>query len=305
MLSDQVRARLQQLHRQPLLATDAKRRKAAAPASLGQSGKQDRSKLPPGAVIENASGRHLLIEEPLDSLLPGGGRLVDGAQRHLSRIAKNNADLHLELAAFAEHFPRRTFYLDLETCGFAGAMVFLVGLIRSTDRGLVLSQLLARDYSEERAMFETFWKMAAGHAVVVTFNGKSFDWPAVNDRSTLHHLGRDARSAGFSPPCDDVPAGPLARYDPRPNPIHFDLLHHARRRWRRRLPNCKLQTLERFLCGRYRTGDIPGSEIPAAYHDFVRTGSAAQMRSILHHNALDLVTLLELSLLIFREKQGG
>ena len=111
---------------------------------------------------------------------------------------------------------------------------------------------------------------------MVTFNGKSFDWPQVTDRSTLYHLGQE----------------PAARHEL----IHVDLLHHARRRWRRELPNCKLQTLERYICGRRRSGDIPGRDIPRAYHNYVRTGDATEMRSILHHNALDLITLLQLAL---------
>jgi uncharacterized protein YprB with RNaseH-like and TPR domain len=80
--------------------------------------------------------------------------------------------------------------------------------------------------------------------------------------------------------------------------VHCDLLHHARRRWRERLPNCKLQTLEQAICGRRRRGDIPGRAIPLAYHEFVRTGDAWQMRNVLHHNALDLVTLLQLSICV-------
>ena len=71
--------------------------------------------------------------------------------------------------------------------------------------------------------------------------------------------------------------------------IHCDLLHHARRRWRMRLPNCKLQTLERFVCRRLRRDDIAGSQIPQEYHQFVRTGDARQLCSILQHNALDLL----------------
>jgi uncharacterized protein YprB with RNaseH-like and TPR domain len=112
--------------------------------------------------------------------------------------------------------------------------------------------------------------------VLVTFNGKSFDWPQIRDRSTLHERDPDSVDNHL---------------------VHLDLLHHARRRWRCELPNCKLQTLERYICGRHRTGDIPGGDIPAAYHDYVRTGDLAEVRQILHHNALDLVTLLQLSLL--------
>jgi uncharacterized protein YprB with RNaseH-like and TPR domain len=77
---------------------------------------------------------------------------------------------------------------------------------------------------------------------------------------------------------------------------HCDLLHHARRLWKRHLPDCRLQTLERFICGRRRVGDISGRDIPLTYHDYVRTGDPTRVHSLLHHNAIDLVTLVQLSL---------
>ena len=86
--------------------------------------------------------------------------------------------------------------------------------------------------------------------------------------------------------------------------MHCDLLHHARRRWKGLLPNCKLQTLERYVCRRYRTSDLAGALVPAAYHDFVRTGETRHLDEILHHNALDLVTLVQLTcgMLAVRER---
>ena len=62
------------------------------------------------------------------------------------------------------------------------------------------------------------------------------------------------------------------------------------------MPNCRLQTLEQLVCGRVREGDIPGSQIPATYHHFVRSGQTTEMGSVLLHNAIDLVTLLDLAL---------
>ena len=129
-----------------------------------------------------------------------------------------------------------------------------------------------------RVMLRALWQIAGSNQVLASFNGKSFDWPCIHDRSTLHHIGAESRT-GL---------------------IHCDLLHHARRRWKDRLPNCRLQTLERYVCGRRRSGDIPGSEIPMAYHDFVRSGNTRQLESILHHNALDLVTLVELAVRVVR-----
>jgi hypothetical protein len=78
--------------------------------------------------------------------------------------------------------------------------------------------------------------------------------------------------------------------------VHVDVLHHARRRWRRQLPDCRLKTLEQLVCRRRRTGDIPGHLIPAAYAEFVRTGFEREIDAILYHNAVDLVTLFDLTL---------
>ncbi len=216
--------------------------------------------------------------------------------------------MHPELAAVCEHFPRGTLFLDLETCGFAGSSIFLVGLVRYADGQWIVEQLFARHYGQERAMLETLWRIAAEHRVLVTFNGKSFDWPMVHDRSTRHHLGRDlrglragSRAATVVERSDanheqHVAAMPLGRHDARPELVHCDLLHHARRRWKDRLPNCKLQTLERYACRRWRRDDLSGALVPAAYHQFVRDGDPRAIGAILEHNALDLATLVEVTL---------
>jgi uncharacterized protein YprB with RNaseH-like and TPR domain len=184
--------------------------------------------------------------------------------------------------------------LDLETCGFAGSMVFLVGAVWQVGQALVVDQLLARDYAEEKAILQTLWQIASRNRVLVTFNGKSFDWPMVHDRSTRHHLGHDRR--GRPAAAASAPQESWDKNDPRPELTHCDLLHHTRRRWKTLLPNCKLQALERFICRRSRRDDFPGAQVPAAYHQFVRSGEAQQVSAILHHNALDLLTLVQVTL---------
>ena len=42
--------------------------------------------------------------------------------------------------------------------------------------------------------------------------------------------------------------------------------------------------------------DIPGHRIPAVYAEYVRTGFERDMDTVLYHNAIDLVTLFDLSL---------
>jgi uncharacterized protein YprB with RNaseH-like and TPR domain len=161
-------------------------------------------------------------------------------------------------------------FTDIETTGLGGSPLFLIGVMDWQNDGLHVRQYLARDYAEEAAVIAFFIDQCAGRKMLVSFNGKTFDYPYIRLRAA-------ATGVPFS----------LA-------PRHFDLLHEGRRLWRGKFADCKLQTLEYHICGRGRTGDIPGHLIPQAYHDFVRTGDAVQIADILTHNMLDLVTLAEL-----------
>jgi uncharacterized protein YprB with RNaseH-like and TPR domain len=161
-------------------------------------------------------------------------------------------------------------YLDLETTGLSMVPLFLIGLMYSDGERLVVDQLFARDYTEARAILCFVSEFLERFTIVVTFNGIAFDLPFLAERMIVSGLD-------FSPPA-----------------IHLDLLPVARRALRGRTPNHKLQTLETYLCKRKRIGDIPGSEIPDVYHDFVRSGDATCMAGVFHHNRLDLLTMLQL-----------
>jgi hypothetical protein len=285
MFDDRIRSRLEALNRGPLPASTlpAQSIQPAPPKTAPASPLRPRAVKPIPALIQrgtvavNDAGEHLRIVLPLDELWPGG---ADLALRRHDQLASQPAPgkssaFQQELVHFVRAFPGDILLVDLETCGLSGSSLFLIGVMRFVDGQLQVELLLARNYAEERAVLASFWQTITPTSLLVTFNGKSFDWPMIADRSARHLLFRETR---------------------RPELPHVDILHHARRRWRRQLPDCKLQTLERHICGRGRTGDIPGSQIPAAYQQFVRTGKDHEMNAILLHNAIDLVTLLDISL---------
>jgi uncharacterized protein YprB with RNaseH-like and TPR domain len=290
MLNESLRSRLELLNRGPLPATAIE----IPPATLRTAVKVARPSVSPlrpglvkpipglirrGKVVSNEAGSHLRICVAMEELWPGGEQLVAKRCELLQLSSCSGSPPgegeRKELDALIRSFPDRTTLLDLETCGLSGSALFLIGLLHRIDDRLTVELLLARDYSEEAAVLASLWQRIHADGVVVTFNGKSFDWPMVVDRSRRHLLFRGTRP---------------------PAPVHLDLLHAARRRWKKQLPDCKLQTLERHICGRTRTGDIPGSQIPAAYQQFVRTGFEREMDAILLHNAIDLVTLLDLAM---------
>jgi uncharacterized protein YprB with RNaseH-like and TPR domain len=302
MADDSLRARLEALNRAPLPASaNVIQRAAQAVRAIAKS--QPRkpsdasfaSPLPAapstscpvgglvrrGSAVDTPCGQHWQVDLPLDLLWNGGGKLIAARQEFLRSIhtaaeaaVEPTVVMELDFNAFVSALPNRTIALDLETCGLSGSALFLIGLLRQIEGVPVVQLLLARNYAEEAAVLASLWQIVKEHEVLLTFNGKSFDWPMVIERSIRHRL----------------PA-PV----PSENWVHIDILHHARRRYRGRLPNCRLQTLEHHICRRTREADIPGHAIPGVYADYVRTGFERDMDTVLYHNALDLVTLFDLA----------
>jgi len=229
----------------------------------------------PGAeVVEQAGGgKYWLIRRTLEDVDSGSvsiareyADVLRGARQGFDELGASAALCHA-----ANALPGDLLFMDTETCGLVGTMIFLIGLMFHENGQLVFHQYLARDYGEEAAILTAYARRHERCGVLVTFNGKAFDMTQIKERWAFH---------GIDPPFQEPP--------------HLDLLHEARRRWKGQMKRFNLQALERHFCRRQRAGDIPGAAIPDAYHHFVRTGDARRMSDILHHNLLDLLTMAQL-----------
>lgn len=237
-----------------------------------------------GSVAHTPPGSFYLIDQDVASIVPRRGHELERRFRALlDRLHGCETVAHDPFETFgalSSSPPESLLFVDIEATGFTpGTPLFLVGLITAGEEGLRVRQLLARDYTEEGALLYYMWKLMHDVRTVVSFNGKTYDVPYIRDRMTYYGYRVTEAAA------------------------HIDLLHEGRRRFKDRLVNCKLQTLERAICGRGRIEDIPGADIPEAYHAFVRTGNAVEMRDILHHNALDLVTMDEIVLFMLEGRE--
>jgi len=171
--------------------------------------------------------------------------------------------------------PEQWLFLDTETTGLAGGSgtyAFLVGIAWWEGGGLEIEQFFLREYSEERSMLFALRERIAEHPVLVTFNGKSFDWPLLETR---YRMSRKI----------SVPA-------PR---AHLDFLHPARNLWRLRLGSVRLSELERHVLGWDRGTDLLSGLIPQIYFDFLRGGPPEGLVPVLNHNQMDLRGLAALS----------
>jgi len=169
--------------------------------------------------------------------------------------------------------PEKWLFLDTETTGLAGGTgtyAFLVGLAWWDAGGLQVEQLFLRDFSEEHSLLHELAARLSERPVLVTFNGKSFDWPLLENRFTMTRAIKVPQLAA-----------------------HLDLLHPARALWKLRLGSVRLVELERHVLyaerlGWHRGDDVASALIPQFYFDYLRGGSADPLAGVVKHNQMDL-----------------
>ena len=258
-----------------------------------------------GTLVEGARGSSVVVERSYPVSHRHGRQAVEC---YLAAIGAARVSLPWFLgrsgqplsADDVEGGPRLLFF-DLETTGLsggAGTYAFLVGFGFFDQDGFRTRQHFLRGYGGERALLdaveqEVSARQAAGRAVLVTYNGRSFDVPLIETRYQFNRM----RS-----PFDGMP--------------HVDMLFPARRLWRRRPAlrlaslddppgSCSLTAIERDILGFRRQDDVPGWEIPSRYFGYARTGDARGLEAVFEHNRLDLLSLAAVSGVILEMAREG
>ncbi|MGE8247105.1 MAG: ribonuclease H-like domain-containing protein, partial [Stenotrophomonas maltophilia] len=184
--------------------------------------------------------------------------------------------------------PRDLLFFDTETTGLAGGTGTRAFMIGAADwhthpergDGLRIRQLLMTTMAAEAAMLREFAGWLQPGTVFSSYNGRCYDAPLLKTR---YRLARQR-----------CPITPLD---------HVDLLFPTRRRYRGTWENCRLATIERQLLQIVREDDLPGSEAPAAWLNYLRGGSAVNLRRVAEHNHQDVVTLALLMRRLVAEEQ--
>lgn len=164
-------------------------------------------------------------------------------------------------------------FFDTETTGLkgVGTQIFLLGFLEVTEEDFVLTQYVLADPAHEAALlFES--KLWQKTATVVTYNGKSFDWPQLETRWTLNQK-----------------VLPKLRTQRQ-----IDLLHSSKRLWKNDMERMKLKSVEEEKLGFLRKDDIPGFLAPIIYLDAVKSGVPDALMKVLLHNEWDLLSLITL-----------
>lgn len=178
---------------------------------------------------------------------------------------------------FAVEPGRPLFLLDTETTGLgtaAGTLVFLIGMAWWDGDVLRVVQLWLPDHPDEGALLDALSAYMPVDAWLVTYNGRTFDWPLITTRYRL------------------------ARREPPPLAGHLDLLSISRAIFKHRLPDARLASVESGVAGVTRHGDLPGSLIPDRYFGWLLRGEAEPLREVLEHNHQDVVSMARLLIVL-------
>ncbi|MBN2311849.1 MAG: ribonuclease H-like domain-containing protein [Candidatus Hydrogenedentes bacterium] len=234
-------------------------------------GRFEIDKIVPGEVLGGTGSGFYLVREdfPLDTRHGAVtlGAALEAAPEHIALSACDD-----ELEAFE---PGSALFIDAETTGLAGGtgtVAFLIGVGYFVGDAFRLEQCFMRDFDDEEPMLEYLNSLFQGRDAVVSYNGKSFDLPLLRTRFIQNRIPFRLDSA-----------------------MHFDLVHAARRFWRRRLQDCTLGNVERAILGLKRHGDVPSSEIPQMYFDYLRTRDARPLAGVFYHHKTDILSLVALA----------
>lgn len=213
---------------------------------------------------------HADRELPGDEIAPG---LRQQQWLHTWPLAVGGIDARFA-KGFASVEAQHLLHFDTETTGLAGGTgtrAFMIGAADLHAGQLRVRQLLITRMAAESAMLETVAQWLRPDTVLVSYNGRCYDAPLLSTRYRLARM-----------------RNPLVGL------AHLDLLHPTRRRYRGVYENCRLATIERRVLGIVREDDLPGSEAPRAWRDYLTGGCARDLRRVQAHNRQDVLTLAHL-----------
>ncbi len=163
---------------------------------------------------------------------------------------------------------------DLETTGLAGGTgtyPFLMGFGIFEKNNIKIRQYFLPDFGREISAYLDIRNFQKETNVLLSYNGKTFDYPLLRNRFILNRVD-----------------------NPFENYAHLDLLHAARRLYKKHLPSCSLASIEKYVFSFNRWRDIEGALIPQSYFTFLQTGELNDIQRIIDHNQQDIVSLARL-----------
>ncbi len=241
--------------------------KPAAPAEA-QGNAQDAWSAMQAQIVSNETGSFVRrkIDYPFE---------FSHGRYKLGELPENIAHLSPLLAGSESFSAESLLFFDTETTGLgigAGNVPFMIGIGYYSGDGFVVEQLLIRNPAEEAAMLRYLDEKIGSTRVVVSYNGRTFDWPILSNRYVLHRMR--------------TPSTEIRQ---------LDLLYPSRGLWKHTMESCRLGKVEETRLGIVRQEDVPGAMAPVYYFQYLSSGDHRLLEGVFHHNEIDILSLAALA----------
>jgi uncharacterized protein YprB with RNaseH-like and TPR domain len=167
-------------------------------------------------------------------------------------------------------------FFDTETTGLGvgtGNVPFMIGIGYYEKEQFITEQFFIRNPAEELAMLRYFNTCLTRFSHVVSYNGRTFDWPIVHNRYVLNRMKLS-----------------------NPDLLQLDFLYASRSFWKNTLSSCRLSKVEEERLGFSRLDDVPGSMAPTLYFQYLSEKRPSIMHGVFVHNEHDILSLAGLAI---------
>ena len=174
-------------------------------------------------------------------------------------------------------------FFDIETTGLSAksSILYLIGIIKKEQNHWTVIQLFNDDGESESEVILRFFQLLPKEAVLIHYNGTTFDLPYLKTRCELLHLSSD-------------PLTFATQFD------YYSFLKPFKSLLQ--LSDCKQHTMEK-ITGFERTDTLSGKKLIEQYFLHLKLQKDCYKEALLLHNFDDLTGLIRLSYFIFFKEQ--
>ncbi len=182
-------------------------------------------------------------------------------------IINNNYELDKISYAVENYFDEETIFFDIECTGLSPrkSFIYLIGYATRTGSKVTITQLLAKDESDELAILEEFERVMKKYPKLLGFNSTRFDEAFIIERCRKYNFNTAIKSKH-----------------------HTDLyLMTTKARCLLDLPNFRQKTIENYL-GLFRDDQYDGGQLIPVYQHYSLVGDLESKDLVLLHNFEDV-----------------
>jgi len=190
--------------------------------------------------------------------------------KNLSHIIKNrfsssNKLFFLLLSLFKK---QELLFIDIETKNLSSETgIITAGIGFFENENFIIKQFTILNDAAEYEILNEFLKYLENKKLFVTFNGKTFDIPFLENRFGYYAID-----------CNDFS-----------DFINFDLLFFSRSAFKNLSPSFALKDVEKNILKKFRKNDIGSEEVEIYYSKYLKTGNLSYLNPIIYHNKEDII----------------